>query len=131
VTAGLSVAIFRRTRSPASGVPKVSKLRLIDLTEQRRRPEELSPRCTLQTGADRCEVGVVVGGRPAWQCAASHAREPEHLFGDGQAALEELPSKAARLAPADDSRARALQRARTERVGLAVPALQQPLEHTA
>jgi hypothetical protein len=59
------------------------------------------------------------------------AREPEHLFGDGQAALEELRPKAARLAPADDSRARALQRARTERVGLAVPALQQPLERTA
>ncbi|MEU9117906.1 hypothetical protein AB0D04_40850 [Streptomyces sp. NPDC048483] len=49
--------------------------------------------------------------------ARSQAREPEHLFGDGQAVVEELRERAARQGAADTTWARALRRLADERAG--------------
>ncbi|MFI0717413.1 hypothetical protein ACH4SK_44115 [Streptomyces inhibens] len=49
--------------------------------------------------------------------ARSQAREPAHLFGDGQAVVEELRERAARQVAADTTRARALRRLADERAG--------------
>ncbi|MGW3563546.1 DciA family protein [Streptomyces sp. NPDC000941] len=51
------------------------------------------------------------------QNASRGMREPEEAFGDGQAAIEELQTAAARDAAAGSGRARALRRARAERAG--------------
>lgn len=46
------------------------------------------------------------------------AREPEHLFGDGPAVMEELRERVARQGAADTTRARALRRLAHERARL-------------
>ncbi|WJY43239.1 hypothetical protein QT196_38930 (plasmid) [Streptomyces sp. P9-2B-2] len=59
---------------------------------------------------------------PTIQAAAERqtrqqAREPEELFGDGQAVVEERRERAARQRAADTTRARALRRLADERAG--------------
>jgi hypothetical protein len=51
-------------------------------------------------------------------------REAEEVFADGQAALEELRTKAARSTSQDHGRPRALQRLAAERASRALPASQ-------
>ncbi|MEV7471743.1 hypothetical protein AB0O20_35395 [Streptomyces kronopolitis] len=49
--------------------------------------------------------------------ARSQAREPEHLFRDGRAVVEQLRERAARQGATDTTRARALRRLADERAG--------------